>query len=278
MDITGKAKSAADSAQDHAQGANQSRPFRLLVAIGLVAYGVVHLLVAGIALQLAWGGSRQNADQLGALQELADKPFGLVLLWVVIVGLFALVLWKVVTTASGYIYENNKRKRAMKRAAAAGMAVVYAALAVSAIRIATGSGSSGSDQKSQGLTASLLSNTFGQVLLVIIAAAIVVAGAFDIRKGLAKKFKNDLDGGVSQGMVKFGQVGYAAKGVALCIVGALFGWAALSHDSSKAGGLDDAFRTVRDQPFGSILLTLMALGFVCFGIFCFGWSCHARHD
>jgi hypothetical protein len=37
-------------------------------------------------------------------------------------------------------------------------------------------------------------------------------------------------------------------------------------------------RTLRAQPFGGELLTFVALGFACFGVFCFVWSRHARHD
>jgi len=57
-----------------------------------VAYGVVHLLIAWIALQLAFGKSSQEASQQGALRDLAGKPLGGVLLWVVAIGLFALVV------------------------------------------------------------------------------------------------------------------------------------------------------------------------------------------
>jgi hypothetical protein len=74
-----------------------------------------------------------------------------------------------------------------------------------------------------------------------------------------------------------GRLGYAAKGVAFVIAGALFAWAAISYDPNKAGGLDTALRTLRNQPFGSILLTLVALGFACFGIYSFVWSRNAKH-
>ena len=60
------------------------------------------------------------------------------------------------------------------------------------------------------------------------------------------------------------------------IVGGLFGWAAITYDAEKAGGLDDALRTVNDAPFGSVLLTLMALGLICFGVYCFFWARHPK--
>ena len=41
-----------------------------------MAYGVVHLLIAWLALQLAFGDHSENASSQGALRELASQPFG----------------------------------------------------------------------------------------------------------------------------------------------------------------------------------------------------------
>src|SRR5437899_2541403 len=94
------------------------------ITLGLIAYGVVHLLFAWIALQLAWGRSNEEASQQGALQELASKPLGGMLLWVVAIGLFALVIWKALELASGYLDTS-------KKVSSAGRGVVYLVLGIS---------------------------------------------------------------------------------------------------------------------------------------------------
>ena len=76
--------------------------------------------------------------------------------------------------------------------------------------------------------------------------------------------------------ILLGRIGYASKGVAFIVVGALFGWAAIAYDPKKAGGLDTALRTIKDQPFGSVLLTILALGIAAFGLYAFVWSRNAR--
>src|SRR6478735_2046890 len=59
-----------------------------LARVGLVAYGVVHLLIGWLALQIAWGGtSGASADSSGALSTVAEQPFGKILLWLVAVGM-----------------------------------------------------------------------------------------------------------------------------------------------------------------------------------------------
>ncbi|MDX6283819.1 MAG: hypothetical protein QOH03_4890, partial [Kribbellaceae bacterium] len=108
-----------------AQQAQNSRLYAVAITVGLIAYGVVHLLIAWIALQLAWGKSSKETDQQGALQELASKPFGSVLLWVVAVGLLALVIWKALELAYGHLDTE-------KKVSSAGRGVVYLALSISA--------------------------------------------------------------------------------------------------------------------------------------------------
>lgn len=248
--------------------------------IGLIAYGVVHLLVAWIALQVAWSGGG-DASSGGALRTLAGQPFGRTMLWITVVGLIALVLWQIATAVWGYQTADGFEK-VRKRLTAAGRAVVYAALAASAVKIAMGSGGgSGGDSKEEGLTADLLTAPAGRVLVAAVGIAIVAVGCAQIYRGLSDSFTHDLESSATGGasgsaVLAVGRFGYAAKGIAVGVVGGLFVWAALSYDPDKAGGLDDALTTVREQPFGPYLLTFVALGLAAFGLFCFAWAKHAK--
>jgi hypothetical protein len=251
-----------------AQHAQQSRLYDVSITVGLIAYGVVYLLVAWIALQLAWGKSSEEASQQGALKELADEPLGGVLLWVVAIGLFALVIWRILELAYGHLDLE-------KKLSATGRAVVYLVLGISAIRVAVGSGGSSTGSQ-RSLSARLMENGAGRVLIVMVGLVIIAIGIREIYKAVTKKFTVDLTGGVSDATILLGRIGYAAKGVAFFIVGALFGWAAIDYDPQKAGGLDTALHTIKEQPFGAFLLTLMAIGIACFGVYCFAWSRNAK--
>src|SRR6478735_6775550 len=85
---------SASRAADEADRAGQSDGLENLARVGLVAYGLVHLLIAWLALQLAWGGGGGEADQSGAMSTLAKSPVGKPLLWVIAVGLIALAVWQ----------------------------------------------------------------------------------------------------------------------------------------------------------------------------------------
>lgn len=268
---------AADSAQDTGQQAVASKPFRLLLTVGLICYGVVHILVGYIALQIAWGGGGQDqeASQKGALAELSGQPFGAVLLWIVVIGLFALTIWQGIEAIWGHRDRPAGMKRIRKQLGSGGRAVSYAVIAIAAVSTLLGSGGSGGSSE-ESLSARLMSNPLGRLLVIAIGITIIVLGVRLVRRGIEKKFTEDLAGGVGPNVVRLGQAGYIVKGIAFAIVGGLFGWAGITYDAEKAGGLDDALRTVHGAPFGAILLTVMASGLIAFGIYCFFWAKHPK--
>lgn len=261
---------------EQAQQAHDSDWLDHAVRAGLVAYGAVHLMVAWLAGQLALGEKSESASNAGALHAIAEQPLGGVLIWLVAVGMLLLVVWRALEFGFGYRSVHDDAKRWRKRAASLGKGVLYAAIAVSAVKTALGDGSSGGTDST---TAKLMDLPGGQVIVGAVGAAVIAYGAAQVVRGWTEKFVEHLDAQGQSGTdgsayVLFGKVGYIAKGIAIGIVGALFGYAAVTHESRKSGGLDQALQTVLEQPFGQVLLICMALGLACYGLFCFA---RARH-
>jgi hypothetical protein len=253
-----------------AEQAGDSTSLEWLARGGLIAYGVVHLLVGWLALQIAWGASAGSADTSGALTTLARQPFGKVLLWVVAVGLVALALWQVSEAIWGHP-DRDRTKRVRKQITSGAKAAVYAALAVSAVLVALGSGSSSSRSQEQATTG-VLAWPGGRVLVVIAGLVIIGVGIAGIIKGVKKSFTEEIATSsmsptTRTGVLRLGQAGYIAKGLALSVVGGLLTYGTLTFDRQQAQGLDGALQTILAQPFGRFLLTAVALGFVAFGLF-----------
>jgi hypothetical protein len=242
--------------------------------VGLVSYGLIHLVVAWIALQLVFR-KRAEASPEGALSQLGKQPLGEVLLWIMAIGLFTLTLWQAVEATIGR-HQVDRDSRLRRRLISACRAIVYLALGVLAVGIAIGSGSSSGDPE-ETFTAKLMSVAFGEVLVAAVGAVVIGVGIAQFIKGVKQKFTEDLDRGARPAVHRLGTAGYCAKGTALAIVGGLFMWAAISYDPDKAGGMDEALSTIRDQPFGSGLLVIMAAGLACFGVYCFFWAKMARY-
>ena len=273
------AQGSAGSALGTARRAGDSDALEHLARVGLIAYGVVHLLVAWLALQLAWGGGSggESADQSGAMARLAEQPLGTVLLWVLAVGLAALAAWQaaeILRWRSGWSASGTTRTTAVKRSVKAIVkAVIYAALAVLAIRFATGGGQSSSQQQQQ-TTAGIFGWPGGRWLVGAAGLVLIGLGAYHVYKGVTKRFLKEIDTtdcsrSAVRLVTRLGQVGFPGKGIAFAVVGGLFAYAAITFDSSKAQGLDGALHTILDLPFGQILLTLVAIGIAAFGAFCF---------
>ncbi|MGY1764308.1 DUF1206 domain-containing protein [Geodermatophilus sp. SYSU D00779] len=265
---TGRAAGAAGRAGD-------SDALEHLARIGLIAYGLVHLLVAWLALQLAWGGgSGQSADQAGALATLAEQPLGRPLLWLLAVGLIALAAWQaaeVLRWRSRLSSSGDARKKAVEKTVkAVAKAVLYTALAVLAIRTATSGGGGGGQQQAAGV----FGWPAGRWLVGLIGLVVIGVGVYLVHKGVSKRFLQEVDLGqappqTTRLVTRLGQAGFPAKGVALGVVGGLLVYAAATFDPARATGFDGALRTILGAPFGKVLLTLVAIGIAAFGAYCF---------
>jgi Domain of Unknown Function (DUF1206) len=231
-------------------------------------------VLAWIAIQIViW--RRGDASSQGALSQLRQQPLGGVLLWIMAIGLFTLTVWQTVEATIGRD-QPSRDGRLRRRLTSAGRAIVYFALGLLAIGVATGSTSS-SGEGEETFTAKLMGVPFGPALVAAVGAVVFGIGVAQIVKGVKQSFIEDLDRDAPPAVRPLGTVGYCARGVALSSIGVLFGWAAITYDPEKAGGMDDALSTIRDQPFGSVLLVIMAAGLACFGVYCFFWARMARY-
>jgi hypothetical protein len=247
-----------------------SRPLETLTRIGFVGYGLLHLAVAWLAIQLALGKPTTESDQAGAFRTLAHQPFGRFLLVVVSVGLAAMALWQLLLAAAGH---QGERHRNLERLASLGRTIIYAALAWTAYRIVAGVPTSNAQQQQQA-TAGVMAHPFGQFVVAVAGLAVLALGVGLAVYGAKRMFMRRLmtyrmNEAARRSARRLGQFGYIAKGVAFAIVGLLLADAALTHNPAKSRGLDAALRTLTAQPFGKWLLLLVAIGFAAFGIYCF---------
>ena len=140
-------------------------------------------------------------------------------------------------------------------------------------------GGGGSEREGRSVTARVMDLPAGTWLVAAVGLAIIGVGIAHIRTGLSDDHRDALtaegrSGESGSAYLLLGKVGYVAKGLAIAGVGALFGYAAITHDPNRSGGLDTALRTVLEQPYGPALLCALAVGLGCFGVFCL---VRARH-
>jgi hypothetical protein len=248
-----------------------SRGTGALARAGLVARGLNYLLIGVLAIQIGVGASGQEADRQGVLHAVADKPGGEVVLWAIAVGFAGLTLWRLVEAVYGQAGPDGRK--ATKRLASAARAVLYGVVCASVVAFLTGrSTSHSSDQQSKDFTARLMDRTGGRWLVLLIGAAVVVAGVVVVANALRRRFTRKLKmSQMSEPTRKvvetFGVAGRSVRGVILCAVGAFLISAAASYDAAKAKGLDDTLRETATSPLGPWPLFLIAAALMAFGVY-----------
>jgi hypothetical protein len=261
--VTRRARRASDSPAAH-----------ILARAGLTARGVIYLLTGWVAALVALGHSSREADQQGALQLLAGKPYGLASLFVLGIGFAAYALWRLSEAVFGVTGTPNS---AGSRLTSLGRAVIYAGFAYLTFTVISGTQRSQSRQQ-QDMTATAMHHAAGRWLVGIVGLIVVVIGLVMVGQGVRRTFTKYLQ--VSQMSPRtrrvvelVGVVGTIARGLVFALAGVLVIDAAITHQASESGGLDKALLTLRNQPFGEFLMLLAALGLAIFGIY---GLCEAR--
>lgn len=242
--------------------------------VGLIAYGVMHFLIAYLAIRLAWGLRGADADQTGALQTVADGPGGAVLLWTIGLGLLALAVWQggeVLLWWHGLLDPAHRTRTAVVCAKCLAKATVYAVLGVTALLFAVGLEYE-ADERVRDLTDSTLDVPGGALLVGGVAVAVIAVGLYTLVRGFTGGFMRDIDLPAAPDrweplIEAIGRVGYAAKGIAFALVGVLLWQASTSADVSTATGLDGALAAIAGVAAGPWLLTAVGAGFAAFGLY-----------
>jgi hypothetical protein len=69
--------------------------------------------------------------------------------------------------------------------------------------------------------------------------------------------------------IRLGRFGMFARGVTFLVIGWFLIQAGIHHDASQVQGFGGAFLFLLGQPFGRVLLGIIALGFVALGLHSF---------
>lgn len=247
---------------------SQSDTLETLGRAGYAVKGVLYALLGVVALRAAVSGGGDPDGSSGLFQSLADGTFGSILLGVIALGLAAYALWRLALAA----LNPHGTAETGERVYFAASGVSYAFLAYQAAKLVLGSGGGGGGG-TQERTETLLSQPFGQIL---VGAVALIAAGYALRQfqrayeaSFTEKLNlGSLNASAREWAVRAGRAGLAARGVVYAIVAYFLLRAALESSSARAKGLDGVLETLRDGPFGNVLLGAVALGLVGYGVYC----------
>jgi len=253
--------------------AGQSPWVERLGRVGLVAKGVLYAVVGILAVKVALGGREESPDRQGALDAIAQQPFGRGLLVLLALGLVGYALWRL---AQGFLDRDNEGedpKGLAKRAGAiarAGWYFLLAGLTVERI-VDASSGGSSNEQKT---TAGVFDLPLGRYIVYAAGLAFLGAAAFNGYRAVTCKFNKKLKTGEmgdaeEAAATGVGILGHLARMVVFALIGLFLLRAAWEFDPKEARGLDGALLEVSQQAYGGLLLGAVAVGLLAYALYCF---------
>jgi hypothetical protein len=266
-------------ARETRRGAEEGRAwYSWLARIGLVAKGVSFGIVGVLAVKLAFGHGGEATSRQGALATLADESFGKVLLVLLAFGFAAYAIWRFVQAFAEREDDEGEAKGEAKkwgkRIGYVGRGLIYAALAVTAVKLLTHSGGGESqNEQARKSTAMVLDWPAGRWLVGLVGLAIIGAGIWNLYRGLTRKFEDRWRSGeMSETERRWGgRIGFAghlARAVVFGLIGLFITKAAVEYDPKESIGLDGALQKLVDTDYGPYLLGLTAAGLICYGLYC----------
>ncbi|MGB3259703.1 DUF1206 domain-containing protein [Paenisporosarcina sp.] len=238
---------------------------------GYMAKGVVYGMIGILAALAAFGPGGDTTGTAGALQSIAEMPFGEILLWIIGIGLIGYIVWDFIKAFKDPENEGTDAKGLIKRTGYFISGVIYSNLAFGAIKLASHTGTAGGGGEKT-ISAKLMEQPFGVWLVGLVGAIIIGYGLYELFSGVKEKFMekfktyemNDKETKLAR---ISGKIGLIARGVVLIMVGFFFIRTAFTHDPNHSKGLGGALSELASQPFGQFILGVVAVGLILYGIY-----------
>jgi uncharacterized protein DUF1206 len=274
MDVGAEYSGVKSAAERQAQ---PRRGMELLARAGLVARGVLYVLIGVLAVDVAQGETAKNASQQGAIHTVASQPFGKTLLVILAVGVFGYAAWRAVETFRGKEIETGEKRDTGERVGSAAAAIAYAVLFATIVGSLIGGGSGNGGGGLNRLTTWAMDKS----PWIVGAAGVILIGValYQGYKGVSRSFMKKIKRGgetARRWIARLGSVGYCARMVVFGLIGFGLIQAARSYDPGKAKGLDASLQSVLQQQYGNVWVAVVAFGLIAFGVFSIAESRYRR--
>ena len=246
------------------------RGARLGGLVGLFSRGILYLVLAVLALNLVFGTGRgSDVDARGAMEELAGEGLGSALLIVLAIGFAGFALWNAYEALSSH----RRSQAGSERIADVGRAVVYGLLCVLAVSFVLSPNRGGdTDRKQQTWTAEVLEWPGGRLLVGAVGLCTLAIGLLFLWRAISGGRQDsyavlEVAPRETRSVHALGALGNVARGAVVVLIGVFIVIAALDHDADETAGLDGSLKRLLDEPYGDILVAIVAIGLVAFAAY-----------
>jgi len=260
------------SVERAAQKATFSPLMEALTRFGYGVRGLIYIVMGILAVQVALGKGGALASPQGAIADIGKQPAGLILLWVVLLGLISYSMWGVVRAVMDPLHKGHDSKGLLARFGFLSSAFGYAIIILPTYGYITGASKTTNGSQTQKFITTIMEMPWGRWAIGILGLIVLVGGLYQIYLGFSSGFERQFQTyALTPKEVKLasdiGRFGTSARGVVLAVVGGLIGLTAYHANPSQQVGMDTALATVLHQPYGIWLLGIVALGLIAFGFY-----------
>jgi hypothetical protein len=270
----GQRDSYAEDVKQHVKQATSqavAHPwFAYLARFGYAAKGVVYLIAGSLSARAAFGLGGRMADKSEALRAVLRGPLGQVMLVLIAVGLIGFVLLRFVQAFLDSERKGSDAKGMAIRGAYLISALVYAGLALSALRLAIGA-DDGQGDILQRWAAWVFGLPFGRWLIGAAGLVLIGFGLWQLYQAYSVEFSEHLRWGEMNATERtwtrhLGRVGLVARGIVFGLIGGFAVQAALAFDAGKVRETRDALQALA-EPLGPWAVGVVAAGLAAYGLY-----------
>lgn len=267
MRRAGYARAVVASSQ--AKRAARGRSVGWLGRIGFAAQGTCFVIIAVLALELAFGDHGRLTDPRGAFVVLAAGGWTRALLVLLAIGFGGFSIWRFAQAIFDRGGMGSSAGGLGRRAIQLGQGVLYALLTASAVRALTGAREHGGAKRA---ASGILGWPAGAELVGAIGVAFAIVAVVNVYWGVSRRFMESLTRDRREAPIEAllrvaGTVGFCALGVVLGVIAWFFLKAAVDFNAGRVVSLGGAMAKLARADYGKWLLTAVAAGLLAYGVF-----------
>lgn len=252
---------------------------RQYILLGYAAKGAIYFLIGILAIEAAILPDKKAAGTYAALKHLSGQPLGSLLLCLLAITLTGYV-WRRLLQA--IIYPGHSTKFSpqglLQRLGYILSSLSYAGVVYSALNIVFGLGKYNHTIKH--IAENLIEQPVGIPIVFLGGVAVLGVGISYIYGAYTGSYICDFvlsNSLVANYVMLLGKIGVASRGIAFAVTGICLVEASLLSNADLAGGLQNAFHVLEQQPFGWLWLALIGSGFIAYGIYMFVAAIYRRY-
>ncbi len=251
-----------------------TNPFlKQYILLGYAAKGVIYFLIGILAIEAAVLPEKKAVGTYKALKYLSGQPLGSILLCLLAFCLGGYVLRRLVQAV---VYPGHSQDfswtRMLQRTGYIMSSISYAGVAYSALSIVFKLGKY--NDTINHTVEKLFLHPTGEYLVFVGGMGVIGVGIGYLYGAYSGSYISKFDSSNIDRRLKhfaewMGKLGIASRGVAFVVTGACLIVASIVSDSNLAGGLQNAFQVLAEQPLGWLWLGLIGSGFIAYSVYMF---------